>query len=492
MRLSVRLAVLFSLFGLAIAAGFLIYYVGSLRREAYSLALQKSELTATAVRIIVEEEFRSARRPSSRLGRSLEEIVRSSEIATVVVKDRRGKRLIGRSDSARWLSRQARPGIPIESVRDGIYDVERPVDLGLLGEGSLIIGFHLGALQGRLAQLASEAVQGGVMALLAITLAAWLMGTWFGSRIERLVPRLEGLPRDPEGFKPLRVEGSDEVSRLVAAFNSLGGSLKEETLRRRELESEKRELAAMLVHDLKTPLTVIQSGVTLLKEQLLEFSGAPAAVGGRSGSGQRGNAHRRTFELLEMSSQRLHRMVEDVLQLSRLEEMPGLRESVPIDLIELAKGCARDFALIAADREQKISLALPKKGEIKVLGEAALLRRVLDNFVHNAVEHTPSEGTITIAISVRNGNARVGVSDSGPGVPEEAKAHIFQKFFQEDLKRHVGNVGLGLALCEKVIRRHGGLIGVEDAKPRGACFYFLLPLAQPDLALDIPPATEAS
>jgi signal transduction histidine kinase len=107
-----------------------------------------------------------------------------------------------------------------------------------------------------------------------------------------------------------------------------------------------------------------------------------------------------------------------------------------------------------------------------------LLRRVLDNLVHNAVEHTPANGTIRIGLKSSDGHARMSVSDGGPGIPAEARPELFRKFFQRDMKRHVGNVGLGLALCLRAVQRHGGTIGVEDAHPRGACFYFNLPLAK--------------
>jgi two-component system phosphate regulon sensor histidine kinase PhoR len=106
---------------------------------------------------------------------------------------------------------------------------------------------------------------------------------------------------------------------------------------------------------------------------------------------------------------------------------------------------------------------------------------VLDNLLNNAVEHTPPGMAITISLENLGAKVRVSVSDSGPGIPPEARAQLFRKFFQKEFKRHVGNVGLGLAFCEKVILRHEGNIGVEDAKPHGSCFYFTLPVAQPDL-----------
>jgi signal transduction histidine kinase len=218
----------------------------------------------------------------------------------------------------------------------------------------------------------------------------------------------------------------------------------------------------MLVHDLKTPLTVIRSGITLLADI--------ATVDGK-------RANNRTFELLEMSTMRLQRMVEDVLQLAKLEEMGEGKETQLVELDVLAKACAKDFELVAADRKQKVVFTRAKGDFPPVLGDAALLRRVLDNLVHNAVEHTPTGGKIAIGVRRENGSVLIEVSDSGPGVPPDAREHIFRKFFQRDVKRHVGNVGLGLALCEKVVLRHGGAIGIGDAEPKGARFYFTIPAA---------------
>lgn len=484
MRLSHRLTIVFSAFGLAITGGLQYNHVRELRVQSYALTRNMTEVASSAVRSMVENQAKTG--SLSRLGSNLEEMVRQIGVATIVVRDRKGRRLVGRSDDPKWVTREPHPGVPIEKVSDGIYDVEHPVDIGPWGRGTVQIGFHTSALEEHLRDIGQRAVRSGVMAFLAVALLAWLMGTWFGLRIEQVVPRIEALPGDPEGFRPIRAGSSnDEVSRLVAAFNTLGFSLKSEMHRRRELEREKQELSAMLVHDLKTPLTVIRSGITLLQEQLADAG--DDQNGGKNGAAKRIGtrpvpaAHRRTFELLEMSTVRLHRMVEDVLQLSRLEEVAGLRERAPVELAAMAQSCAKDFALIVADRKQKLALKLPKDAHARVMGDSTLLRRVLDNLVANAVEHTPSGGTITLAVAEEASQVRVSVSDSGPGVPPEARAEIFRKFYQKELKRHVGNVGLGLALCEKVILRHEGVIGIEDAKPRGACFYFLLPVAEPRL-----------
>ncbi len=481
MRLSLKLALVFALYGAAIAVGFQYSRVRSAREEMYSGQRRTAEVALRAVKGLIETS-RARGGDYAELRNALREM-RTAGIASVVVKDRRGRWVVWRSDPAA-AQRRTHPGLPISSCEDGYYDVETPVDLGRRGPGVVQVSFPMALVEEHLKALEADAVRVGVMAFLTITLGAWILGAWFGLRLERLVPNLESLSRDPENFRPVRpMSSGDELSRLVAAFNRMGETLRHETLRRRVLEREKVELSAMLVHDLKTPLTVIHSGISLLQDQLRQDGGAAArrrvpAKGGapEAPMGRKfDHSNRRTFELLKMSADRLHRMVEDVLQLARLEEVEALREVRATDMTALARACAKDFELIVTERRLTIQLDCRIETGGEVQGDPTLLRRVLDNLVHNAVEHTPAGGTITIGVAPAAGGVRVEVSDSGPGIPPEARADIFHKFFQKDMKRHVGNVGLGLALCHKAVARHGGSIGIEDAQPKGAKFFFVLP-----------------
>lgn len=461
MRLSYRLALVFAVSGGLVAGGLVLLGVRSSRHEAYAQTENLGGVTLTAVRAVVQSEARQGR--LAQVGKSFTELLRQAQIATIVVRDKKGKRLVGSSADPKLIGREPKPGRRLAQVDDGVYDVEGPVDLGPRGKGVVQVGFRTGPLEQRLDEIGAHGVQAGVSAFLAITFIAWLIGLFAGERLERLVGRLEALAADPQNYRRLGGEGGgDEVSRLTTAFNRMGVSLRAETRRRRILEAEKRELAAMLVHDLKTPMTVIRSGITLLADFATK-------------AGKR--EHNRTFELLEMSTARLQRMVEDVLQLAKLEEMQGHHYAELVEMSALARACAKDFGLIVADRKQNLDLILPGDSPPPVLGDPALLRRVLDNLVHNAVEHTPTGGRISIGVRCEGANVLVEVSDSGPGVPPEAREHLFLKFFQRDMKRHVGNVGLGLALCEKVVSRHGGAIGIGDAVGKGARFYFTLPAA---------------
>lgn len=464
MRLSFRLALVFSLFGIAIAGGFQYRHVTVLRRESYARAERMSEATLAAVGALVSGQAQAGRLAD--LGRHLQSMVKQSGVAGVIVSDGKGKVLLARFDDPVSAARKPHPGLGIGRTPDGFYDVETEAGLGRAGRGKVLVSFHTEPLEERLRTIEAQAVQSGVMAFLGITLTGWLMGMWFGLRIERIVPRIEALPRSPERFRPLRRQGSDEVGRLVAAFNRLGAGLRAQTLRRHELEAEKSELSAMLVHDLKTPLTVILSGISLLQDQMGDHAGR-----------QNVDSLKRTFELLNTSADRLQRMIEDVLQLSRLEEMPDHPKEA-VDVASTARAVAKDFELVTRGRGQRLVLEAAEGLRLPVTGDASLLRRVLDNLVHNAVEHTPSGGLISIRAWEEGGLARLSVSDGGPGIPVSMRDSIFQKFFQKDMKRHVGNVGLGLALCQKVVLRHGGGIRVEDAQPRGACFSVSLPLAK--------------
>jgi len=464
MRLSYSLALVFALFGVLITGGLVVRHVRVARREAYAQTERLGAVTLEAVRALVQSQARQGR--FIELRRDLGGLVKLADVATVVVRDRRGRRLVDRSDDPALLSREPHPGRAPSEISDGIYDVEAPVDLGPgRGRGLVQVGFRTLALEARLRAIAAEGVQAGVTASLALALSAWLIGLFAGDRIERVVARIETLSAAPERFRPLGAGGFDgaEVGRLVSAFNRMGASLKSETQARRRLEAEKRELSAMLVHDLKTPLTVIRSGISLLGD-----------IAPRGEDGKRD--HERTYELIELSTARLQRMVEDVLQIAKLEESGELSREEPVALDALARACAKDFDLVVAGRKQRLELRLPDSPPPAVRGDPALLRRVLDNLVHNAVEHTPSGGLIAIGVHAEGAGVLVEVCDSGPGVPAEARADVFRKFFQRDVKRHVGNVGLGLALCEKVILRHGGTIAVGDAAPKGARFFFVLPV----------------
>ncbi len=467
MSLSVRLVLIFSLYGLILTAGFQYLYVLSVKRESFLLSENMARSEQEAVKVLIQKDVASGH--WSQVQKYLGDMIRQTGIASISILDNQEKYLLRRSDEMGWLNRVPHPGLPMSKCSDGFYDLESSFKLPKRHWGKLLVSFHTDSVENSLRRIQAQAIGSGVMAFLAIILIAWLMGTWFGFRLERLVPRIESLANDPENFKPIKMDGKikDEAWRLTEAFNSLGSSLKKEIRRRGELETEKAELAAMLVHDFKSPITVIRAGITFINEEVSEKLPLKDWL-----------TLEKTFKLVHSSMERLHRMVEDVLQLAKMEEKSYAQDASFVDLAAMIISAQKDFELVAKSRGQTIGVEPVLKTYPPVLGDPVLLRRVLDNLIYNAIEHTPQGGTIQLSIEKNHKGIRVNVADSGPGIPKEARKDIFKKFFQKDIKRHIGNVGLGLALCEKVISRHKGIIDIEDAKPHGACFYFILPEAR--------------
>jgi signal transduction histidine kinase len=472
MRLSLRYILWFAIL-LIVAAGLLGHLFGTFRRQALLQAQRSADLTARTVATFVEAEARRGR--ARDLSLEFAGLVRQAGVAAIAVKNSRGRTIAFRADSKALARRKPHPGVPLSAVRDGIYDIQVPISLGSLGKGAALVSLRTQGLESAFVESSHYAIEFGTAAVLSIVLLAWFLGEEFGLRLRLVIPHIERIADDPLTFTPfLERGGADELSRLERAVNRMGSELKEDKIRIMSLEAEKEELSAMLVHDLKTPLTVLRSGVDLLKEQWDANHVVPAGIERRR-DGQ--SPRPRTFELMEQSSARLLRMVEDILQLAKLSELGDLSQREKVDFAEMARSCAKDFGLVTRRRGQKLELEISDGGAYRVSGDPTLLRRVLDNLLHNAVEHTPESGTIRLALCRENGSLRASISDTGPGIPEEARADVFRKFYQKEVKRHVGNVGLGLALCQKVVEKHGGTIGVTEAEPRGACFYFLLPVA---------------
>jgi len=233
----------------------------------------------------------------------------------------------------------------------------------------------------------------------------------------------------------------------------------------RELERMREELTHLLVHDLRSPLTVIKGGLDSIRLLLDQ-------------------ADREQIEQLLTLSQRstrqMLRMVNELLDISRLEsrQMPLEREAVEIR--PLLEEVVAQFTSLAASAE--VALYVSAGADLPSLQvDRPLISRVVGNLLDNAVKFTPDGGQVRLwarpASAGREDTVLLGVSDTGPGIPPEAQAQLFTKFTQvpsRDSRRR--GSGLGLYFCKLVVEAHGGRIWVESGKGQGSTFVMQLPV----------------
>ncbi len=238
-----------------------------------------------------------------------------------------------------------------------------------------------------------------------------------------------------------------------------------------QYQREKRQrsdLTQLIVHDLKSPLTIVISGLDLLH---------------RGGLGEISPMQARLLTNLEHCSAEVLGLVNDMLDVERLEEgvMP-LHKSMT-DLAPILREQVTELQILADKHQQHLHIFVPETLPT-VLVDPVLMRRVINNLLANALKLTPDNGDIVVRGEVEKGQLQLSVADSGPGVPVADRQRIFDKFAQLNTKTRRGK-GLGLTFCKMAVEVHGGLLTVEDSPLGGALFRLSLPLE------DAVPSTES-
>ena len=242
----------------------------------------------------------------------------------------------------------------------------------------------------------------------------------------------------------------DIAQRLAAAVdNALLHEANQRALRARE------EMLAVVSHDLRNPL----SAVALVLQTTLD-----AAEAGDVPSPQ---LVRRGLRGLE----RMQRLLDDLLDLARIDSGTFVVNRARLDVATLLRDAVELHGPLAADKGLRLVLDAPRN--LVVDGDRDRLMQVVSNLLGNALKFTPAGGHITVMGAPREGAVEVSVTDSGPGVPAEARTRIFDRFYQA--RRRQGGVGLGLAIAKGIVDAHGGRIAVDSATPSGARFWFHVP-----------------
>jgi signal transduction histidine kinase/CHASE3 domain sensor protein len=256
-------------------------------------------------------------------------------------------------------------------------------------------------------------------------------------------------------------ESRDALAASSAALAVAHGEL---AARHRDLEAlqqVQRELTAFIVHDLKSPLAAVMFALDYVQSELPE--GAPALDVLRDGSEAAG---------------RLNAMIEDMIDVSRLEQPELPLELAPVELSELLGDVLASFHQRALLK--RISILPPRQDATTVRADRALLRRVLENLIENCLRHTPSSGRVAAWVR-RRADLEIVISNDGAPIPVAERERIFHKFARGEREaRLAGSAGLGLYFCKQAVEAHGGKIHVSDEPGWATSFHIHLPAALPD------------
>lgn len=193
-----------------------------------------------------------------------------------------------------------------------------------------------------------------------------------------------------------------------------------------------------------------------------------------------------TPDLLELlnktreNSQRLSSLVNDLSDLSRIENQSLRLDVKEVNLNQLIGSTLSDFSMTASEKKIKLTYE-PNAEAIIVKADSSRMHEILANLIDNAIKYSPTGTTITVRFQKEGGFAQIEVKDSGYGIPEEAKSHLFEKFYRVNRSStEPKGTGLGLFVTKELIERQGGKIWFESQVGKGTTFYFTLPLYQKD------------
>ncbi len=344
-------------------------------------------------------------------------------------------------------------------------------------------------LRRRASQVTEAAIVVAIASFVAAAVMSWLIALYLAKPVQEVASTAQAV-----------LDGNDEVSvpdfhgwvpteirRLGQAFNTMLGGLREkaaetrEALRQAESSNQaKTQFLANMSHEIRTPLNGVVGMIELM--QLTDLTAQ----------------QRRYVEQATQSSQSLLRLVDDILDLSKIEVGRMELENAPFHLPSLVHDVRILFADQARDKSLNLVVAVPDQLNVMLIGDAHRLLQILGNLVGNAIKFTATGG-VTIRVSASDSTelrrmVRFEVADTGVGIPAGKLDLIFDAFAQGDssMTRRYGGTGLGLSIARQLCQMMGGDIGVHSTVGAGSTFWFTVPLEKAPDQSGLPAAVPAS
>ena len=256
--------------------------------------------------------------------------------------------------------------------------------------------------------------------------------------------------------------GGDEIAHVARAFNRMAVELTARDEALRTVDRLRRQMLADVSHELKTPLTAMSGYLETLRMPQIELDAS---------------TRERYFQTLERETRRLDRIVQDLVDLARLENGVGTLDVRVFALERLFGHVVERHDREAQARQVRLRVSVAPEAD-QVLGDPDRLEQVVENLVANALRHTPSGGDIEMCGRAEGEAIVLTVADSGPGIAPEHVSHVFERFYKVDpaRTRDANGSGLGLSIAKAIVEQHHGSIAVTSVPGRTA-FTIVLPAA---------------
>lgn len=303
-----------------------------------------------------------------------------------------------------------------------------------------------------------------MIAALAAGCASALLHFIMMRPVERAVHRLGAASTEFASghlFIRVPVAGSAELKQLAEQFNVMGEKLENSFEQIKASEQSRRELVANLAHDLRTPLAAVQSYVEALEDGVVQDE----------------ETVRRYLATIRQESIRLGGLIRSLMELSTMDGTERKHEAVPVLMDDILMKSLTPFSKALESKGLELDVKLPDQPlYCRVVPDQ--VQRILQNLLENAIRYSPPHGVISIAAGECSGPMLcISVADQGPGIPDQEKERIFERFYRIDRSRNraEGGAGLGLAIAKSFVLEQKGEIGVKDRPGGGSIFWFTLP-----------------
>lgn len=293
--------------------------------------------------------------------------------------------------------------------------------------------------------------------LAAITLG--LLAIWFLTR--SLSGVIATVHRFKEGDYTARIapDQSGDLVVLSETFNEMADQIVENIDQLKSVENLRRELIANVSHDLRTPLSIMQGYVEtlLMKNDSLSASD-----------------RKKYLKTVLNSSGKLSKLITQLFEYSKLEAKQIEAKKEPFFIADLAQDVVLKYQILA--KEKNLDLALNKPSQLPmVFADVALVERVIQNLMDNAMKFTPSGGKITLHLVPSQSDVLIKIEDTGKGISEEEQSVIFERYQKAGISKQNAGAGLGLAIAKKIVELHDATIKVQSKLNHGTTFMFQLP-----------------